>query len=112
MTTFYAMYYTGQAGSGFAVFAMKDGTIAGADAIGGELDGTYSQRDDGSYDVSVKLTVPAGAALVTGTLAGQQPHTQLIEAHLPANLGAGAPVGVQTPTGPVNVIFRHLRTIE
>lgn len=111
MSGIYAMYFTGASGSGHAVFVMKNGVIVGADAVGAVLDGTYKDVGDGMLDVSVTLTVPAGTLLVTGAIAGRNPMAQQITTILPANLGNGRPIGVQTPTGPVNVVFRRLRDI-
>ena len=54
------MYFTGAAGSGHAVFVMKDSVIVGADAIGGVLDGTYKEIGDGNLDVTITLEIPAG----------------------------------------------------
>ena len=105
------MYFTGVSGAGEAVFVMKDGVIVGSDTAGGVLDGTYKDTGDGNLDISVKLKVPAGTWLVTGTTAGREPLTQEITATLPANLGNGRSLGIQTPTGPVNVVFKRLRDI-
>lgn len=105
------MYFTGASGSGHAVFVMKNGVIVGADAVGAVLDGTYRDVGDGNLDVSVTLTVSAGTSLVTGAIAGRNPMAQQITTILPANLGNVRPIGVQTPTGPVNVVFRRLRDI-
>lgn len=111
MNGIYAMYFTGVAGSGHAVFVMKAGLIVGADAVGGVLDGTYNDIGNGNLDVSITLKVPAGTRLVTGATAGREPFAQQITATLPENLGDGLPIGVQTPTGPVNVVFKRLRDI-
>ena len=106
------MYFTGVAGSGHAVFVMKDGVLVGADALGGVLDGTYTDLGDGNLEVSVVLTVPAGTSLVTGAVAGRESLTQQVTTRLPTNLGNGSPIGVQTPTGLVNVVFKQLRDIS
>lgn len=111
MNGIYAMYFTGAAGSGHAVFVMKDSVIVGADAIGGVLDGTYKEIGDGNLDVTITLEIPAGASLVTGAIAGRKPLEQQITTILPASLGNGEAIGVETPTGPVNVVFRRLRGI-
>ena len=105
------MYYTGAAGHGHSVFVMKDGLIIGADAVGGMLDGTYEDIGDGNLDVSVTLKVPAGAALVTGVIAAREPLKQQIAAKLPVDFSNGSPIGIQTPTGPINVVFKRLRDI-
>lgn len=110
MDGIYAMYYTGTAGSGHAVLAMKDGVIAGADAVGGLLDGTYEAAGDGNIDVSVTLKSPPGTWLVTGKLVEKEDGLmQKITATLPRNFGRGNSIGICTPTGPVNVIFKRLR---
>jgi hypothetical protein len=108
---FYAIYYTGVSGTGIGVLAINNGVIVGADMLGGRYDGTYkpSSTTMGSYDANVRITIPPGASLVTGALAGPQPYYMDVAMTLPANLGAEQPVRIETPTGPVNVIFRKLR---
>lgn len=111
MEGIYAMYFTGVAGSGHAVFVMKSGVVAGADAAGGLLDGSYKELEDGMIDVSVTFKAPAGTALVTGTVMEDGQTSQVIEARLPRNLGDGNAVPVKTPTGPINVIFKRIRNL-
>jgi len=111
MSGIYAMYYTGAAGSGFSVFVMKDGVIAGADPLGGVLDGNYKEAGDGKIDIAVNLTVPSGTSLVTGAIAGQESMTQEIKGTFPTSFADGNALPVQTPTGPVNVIFKRLRDL-
>ena len=111
MNGIYAMYFTGTAGYGHALFVMKDGLISGADAIGGMLDGTYVDIGDGSLEFSVTLRIPAGAALVTGVIAGNEPLTQHMTTKLPVDFSNGSSIGIQTPTGPVNAVFKWLRDI-
>jgi hypothetical protein len=109
MNGIFAMYYTGLVGSGHVVVIKEGGKIAGADATGGLLDGTYEEAGEGFIDVVVELIAQPGTWLVTGPVVGQEPIKQQITARLPDNLGAGHPLPVQTPTGPVNVIFKRLR---
>lgn len=111
MDGIYAMYFTGTVGVGHGVFVLKDGVIAGADAIGGVLDGTYEDADEGNLTVSITMTFPPGALLVTGAVADQEPLTQQISATLPVDLGNGKPIELTLPTGPVNVIFKRLRAL-
>ncbi len=107
----YAMYFTGTSGSGHAIFVMLDGSISGADATGGVLDGTYVVGEDQRVSFDVTLIAPAGTTLVTGQTAGGDPLSQKISAKLPPRMGEGAPVQVETPLGPVNVIFKKLRDL-
>ena len=108
----YAMYYTGGSGSGHALLVMRNGVISGADVVGGILDGTYYVGDNNRVSFKVNLVAPAGMTLVTGQTAGSEPITQEISATLPENMGSGAPVQIQTPLGPVNVIFKKLRDLD
>lgn len=110
MDGFYAMYYTGAAGSSHAVLAMQDGVITGADAVGGLLEGTYKEVEDGNVDVSVTLKFLPRTWLVTGKLVEKGDDLmQKITATLPQNFDRGNSIGIRTPTGPVNVIFKKLR---
>lgn len=108
MEGFYAVYYTGAAGFGHAVLAIRDGILSGADAAGGVYDGTYKLGEAGAVSIEVTLTVPAGATLVTGQTL-PSPYNQTIKAELPVNFAGGQPVPMQTPLGPVNAIFKKLR---
>lgn len=112
MNAIYAIYFTGAASSGFAVVVFKDGVITGADAAGGLIDGTYKSIDDGKMlEGTVTVTIPPGAPLVTGAVAGSEPMVFDIPLKVPANLGGGQPLGIQSPTGPINTIFKKLRDL-
>ena len=111
MEGFYAVYYTGVAGFGHAVLALKDATITGADATGGVYDGNFSTSENGGLEIEVELTVPAGATLVTGQTLSED-FSQKITAKLGADFTNGEPVPVQTPLGPVNAIFKKLRSFS
>ncbi len=107
---FYAIYYTGVSGSGIGVLAINNGIIVGADMVGGRYDGTYKpSATTGAYDANVRITIPPGSSLVTGALAGPQPLYMDVSMTLPEDLGGEQPIRIETPTGPVNVIFRKLR---
>ena len=105
----YMMYYTGKASCGHALFCMKNGLIAGADAVGGLLDGTYKESDDGNIEISVTLKSIPGTGLVTGKMVERDDLLQKITAKLPSYFWSGNAIGIQTPTGPINVIFKRLR---
>jgi len=108
---FYAVYYTGVAGFGHAVLVIKDGIVTGADVTGGVYDGKFKVSDVGGVSIEVTLTVPAGTTLVTGQTL-PTPYSQTIKAELSANFASGQPVPVQTPLGPVNAIFKKLRSLQ
>jgi hypothetical protein len=107
---FYAIYYTGVSGAGLGVLVVNNGIIVGADMVGGRYDGTYTQnKTTGNYDGKIRITIPPGGSLVTGVVVGAQPFQMDVTATLPPDLGGEKPVRIETPTGPVNVIFRKLR---
>ena len=109
MDGIYAMYYTGRAGRGHALFSMKNGLISGADAVGGLLDGTYEEGEDGDIDVFLKLKSIPGTGLVTGKLVQRDDLSQTIKVRLPHYFWSGDSIGIQTPTGPINAIFKRVR---
>lgn len=111
MDGIYAIYFTGSWGSGHAVFVAKDGVVTGADAAGCTLDGTFHRSGDEMIHLDVALGIPAGGVLVTGFQNGREGDTQRITATIPADFGGGQPVAIDTPTGPVNVLFRRLRGV-
>ncbi len=110
MNGFYAVYYTGVSGFGNAVLAITNGVIAGADVAGGIYDGTYTATNDGHWDASISLTVPAGTTLVTGQVL-PSPMTQTFTANLPVDFANGQALPIQTTMGPVNAIFKKLRDL-
>lgn len=110
MEGFYAVYYTGTAGFGHAVLIINDGLVTGADVTGGIYDGIYSLEDNGDLKTAIALTVPAGTTLVTGQVLPED-FTQRITVNLRTGFADGQPVPIQTPMGPVNAIFKKLRSI-
>lgn len=110
---FYAAYYTGEVGIGFAVLVLTDGTIMGADATGGMYDGSYTEKDDGSsISGKISVVVPAGTILVTGA----PPQAQPYKFEFPINLSMdavekGQVVPLQLPTGSINVTIKRLRSM-
>ena len=107
---FFAIYYTGVGGSGIGVIAIRDGVIVGADMTGGRYDGTYSENPGtGNFDAKIRMSYLPGTSLVTGALAGPQPLHLDMTTTLPVDLGSEKPLRLDTPTGPINVIFRKLR---
>lgn len=109
MEGFYAIYYTGVGGFGHAVLVLRNGSIVGADAVGGSYDGIYSVSTSGQLQINVDLHTLPGTTLVTGQT-NPQAFSQKIRADLPKNFDNGQPVPLQTPSGPINVIFKKLRS--
>ncbi len=103
------MYYSGTAGSGYSLLVLKDGFICGADVVGGLIDGSYVNSGDGTVDFTVLLRAPAGTSLVTGVIVGREPVTQQIKVSLPVDFSNGSTHCIQTPTGPINAVFKWLR---
>lgn len=107
---FYALYYTGRTGNGFGVIALKDGIVTGTDVTGGLFDGEYTIHEDrGVFEGTIRMTVPPGVSLVTGTAPSQVSYMQEIPISFPLKIDPTHPVQVQTPTGPVNIVLKKLR---
>ena len=103
------MFYAGRRNCGHAVLQMKDGVIAGADALGGIFDGEYEHRDDGTIEIRVSLKLPPGSRIVTEADRRHMPVTEEIVMNVPRDCVDGIPIGAKTSTGPVNVLFKRLR---
>ena len=113
MNGIYVMYFTGAAGSGEGLILLKDGILAGADGGGVLYDGTYKISEDGeNLAGSISVNVPPGVGLVTGATAGSEPLKFELPLSLPTSLGEGRSLTIRTPTGPLNIIFKRLRSIE
>lgn len=107
---FYSIYYTGAYGVGMGVLAAKDGVLVGADIGGATYEGQIqSNANTGMETGVIRMTVPAGLPLVTGAQVSGQPYSMEIPISVPATSIAQGPVTLQTPTGPVNVIFKRIR---
>lgn len=107
---FYRMAFTGAAGSGFGMLAFHKGSIAGADVAGSDYQGSYTESETGEASFQITMAAPAGVTLVqTGiTLAAPVdiPITGTINLE---EIMTGKPLLLQTPLGPVNVLFKKIR---
>lgn len=108
MDGFYSIYFSGAAGVGFGLLALRQGAITGADAAGASYDGRYSVTEAGIQG-EVTLNAPPGVQLVTGAAAGAAGQAWRIPLNLPRDFANGQAHLVNTPTGKVNVVFRKLR---
>jgi hypothetical protein len=108
----YSMAYRGHADWGTGMLILQRGVITGADAGGALYDGSYEEH--GSYLLlNLTLTVPPGVVLVQGTPAQPKQYSIPIQTELSARaLLEGEVASLQLPPGPVNVIFRRLRTLN
>ena len=108
---FFRIAYTGTAGSGFGVLALRDGSIAGADVAGGTYDGTYTENPKtGEISLQVTMAAPAGITPVQTGVPLAAPITLPITATFAvADTVSEKPILLGTPLGPVNVIFKKIR---
>lgn len=111
MEGFYRIAYTGAAGSGFGILVFNSGKIAGADVAGGIYNGTYTE--DGptnQINYQVMMQIPAGVAPVQSGIPLAAPIAFPIQGVLqPSDVESGQPRLLQTPIGPVNVVFSKIR---
>ena len=113
ITGFYRIAFTGTAGSGFGMLIFHAGNIAGADVAGATYDGTYTEiptTNDVNYQVT--MAAPAGVAPVQTGIPLAAPATIPISGTLRQDdVESGRPVLLQTPLGPVNIIFSKIRDL-
>ena len=108
----YSMTFRGAADWGMGMLILQGGLIIGSDAGGVLYDGTYIDRGL-EVVVNLKMTVPPGATLVQGTPARSDKYVVPVNAVISKSaLEHSLPVLIQLPPGPVNVIFRRLRSLN
>lgn len=102
MQGFYAVYYTGKAGSAAFGLLLHQGKVYAVDVAGGDVVGSYTERADGGIDLALTFSWRAGATLVTGqTLTTpQRTETRLT---LSSTTLAGGVQTIDLPNGRVNV---------
>ena len=112
MDGIYAMYYTGEISSGLALAVIQSNKIIGADLAGSLINGKIQPTDQGNISIDIELHLSEGTILVTGEAPLQQDIVLEASMVVPKNFADGTPHLLELPTGPVNVIFKHLRSIE
>ena len=107
----YSASFTGVDGNSIGIFAIGDSFVCGSDIAGLKYDGKVKKNDDGSYQGTIKLTVPSGVSLITGMTATSDQELS-IPFFLPESFDDGKTiVRIETPTGPINAIFYFLRDL-
>lgn len=108
----YTAYFTGKAGSTFALLVFRDGVIAGADAGAVHYDGTYELTSDLRNIIgNIEVSSPAGATSITGVSNPDQPLTYDVPFRLPVELDPDMVYRIETPIGPVNAKFKKERAL-
>jgi hypothetical protein len=108
---FFRIAFTGTAGSGFGMLVFHSGKIAGADMTGATFDGEYTE-DSTTHEVSYQTTMalPAGVVPVQTGIPLAAPATIPLSGKFrQEDVETGKPVLLQTPLGPVNIIFSKIR---
>ena len=112
MDGIYVMTFRGAVGWGTGLLVLRRGIVTGADAMGALYDGKYvEQGSDVAFDL--KMTVPPGVSLVQGTQPQPTQYVVPIAVKVAkASIANSQPVLLNLPPGPVNVIFKLLRTLD
>lgn len=90
---FLRIAYTGATGSGLGVFALRDGSLVGADTGGGIYSGSYHENQD-TRTVEFAITTPVNVPIVASVLQD--------------DIGTEKPTLVETPLGPVNILLKKI----
>jgi hypothetical protein len=111
MDGFFRIAFTGTAGSGFGVLVFHGGVIVGADVAGAIFDGSYTDNSaTQALDFQVTMSAPAGVVPVQTGIPLTEPMSLPISGSVPIqNITTETPTLLQTPLGPVNVVFKKLR---
>jgi hypothetical protein len=96
----YALYYTGQHGSGVILAIIKSGRFVGIDALGGKLNGQY-QAIDAGLQMNLAYTFSPGP-LVTGQVLSNETTLKSVPL-ITYGMLRGEITRMDIGTGPVNV---------
>jgi len=108
----YSIHFRGAADWGIGMLVLERGRITGADALGALYDGTYIVAGS-EIEAWMTITVPPGVKLVQGTPAQPKSYQFQTNLRVPVNaIQTQQPVLMELPPGPVNMIFRRLRTLD
>ena len=108
---FFRIAFTGATGSGLGLLVLHNGSVVGADTGGGIYDGSYTENPDTqALEFRITMSMPAGGMSVQTGIPLATPISVSISTSLQQNeIGSSKPKLVQTPIGPVNVLFAKLR---
>lgn len=107
----YSITFRGASDWGMGMLILQRGIVVGSDAGGVQYDGAYQDVGD-SISFRITMTVPPGVPLVQGIPTRPQTYTVPIEVTIPKRaIESSQPILLQLPPGPVNVIFRRLRSL-
>lgn len=107
----YSITFRGAADWGMGLLVLQNNTITGADVAGGIYDGNFTETAD-AIEATISLTVPPGVMLVQGTVPSPEVQEIPFSASIPKEaIEKQAPVLIQMPVGPVNIIFKFLRPL-
>jgi len=111
---FYRIAFTGASGSGFGILVFSNGLIVGADAAGAIYNGAYTGNSpDQSIRFTVTMNAPAGVTPVqTGIPLASQLNLPISGALSENDIKSENTILLQTPIGPVNIIFKKLRNFK
>jgi hypothetical protein len=108
---FYAVYLTGSASQGFAMFVFQSGVIVGVDVGGLKYDGTYKTTDNG-FSIILTFSVPPNSTLIQGVTTGLETEKSELAFLLPIDFLAQPFIRIETPQGPVNAKLTKLRELH
>jgi hypothetical protein len=108
---FFRIAFTGVAGSGLGVLLLHNGAVVGADTGGAIYDGSYIENaDTQALEFQITISMPAGLTPVQTGIPLATPISAPVTASLLQDeIGSGKPTLLQTPLGPVNVLFTKIR---
>lgn len=112
MNGFYSGYFTGIAGVSIGMFIFKDEIISGADAGGGQYEGSYTFIENNKFiEGIIKFILPVGHHSITGKVATTEPIVLEVQIKLPTEIDKNEIHLIKTPIGNINAKFNKIKDI-
>jgi hypothetical protein len=110
---FFRIAFTGKSASGFGILVLNHGVVAGADVAGVTYDGTYIENQEKkTLEFQLIMHAPAGVTPVqTGVPVPAPVSLPITGSVKQEDVGTERPTLMQTPLGPVNVLFQKIREL-
>ena len=106
---FWLVHFSGAADRGFGILVFDRGMVVGANAAGGQYDGTYEYNaGTDMLDIDMTVKMPPNVLTVQGVISRRE-LTFKVQTSIPRDAWNEKPFVAQTPLGPVNATLKKIR---
>ena len=107
----YGFVYCGNRGVGIGVLLVNGNRVEGRDFAGSSYSGTAVEDGSGNIKLDLKMQVPPGVVVVSGTAPQDLPHTRQISYTFPPAFGDGKPQEIDF-VGSVTVMMKRIPDVN